>query len=213
MKRSLPLWPLLILPLAMNANAQLYKWVGPGGKVTYTDTPPPAAAKQVETRPLTGGAVNPAGFPYELSQAVKAHPVTLYTTKNCAPCEDGRKLLSARGIPFAEKTVNSDEDVAQYKKLSGSGELPLLIVGRDLQRGFESSAWQTSLTSAGYPESSKLPRSYRNPAPEAAAPPPKPVPAQALENPERREPVAAARTPNAAEAPAPVGNAPPGFRF
>jgi glutaredoxin len=213
LKRILPLWPLLMLACATHANAELYKSIGPDGKVTYTDTPPSPAAQRVETRPLAGGAVNQAGFPYELAQAVKSHPVVLYTTKSCSPCEEGRKLLSGRGIPFTEKTVNSDEDIAQLRKLSGGGELPVLSVGRDLQRGFESAAWQLSLTSAGYPESSKLPRSYRNPAPEAAAPVPKAPPPQAQDTPERREPGAAGKTPNAVEPPAPVGNAPPGFRF
>jgi glutaredoxin len=213
LKCSLPLWPALILFCAMNANAQLYKWVGPDGKVTYTDTPPPSSAQRVETRPLASGAVNTAGFPYELSQAVKAHPVTLYTTRNCAPCEEGRKLLSERGIPFTEKTVNSNDDIVQFRKLDNDGELPLLVVGRHQQRGFESSAWQTALTSAGYPERSKLPRSYRNPVAEAAAPAPKAASAQPEPKQETLEQSSSARLPGAIVPPAPAGNAPPGFRF
>jgi hypothetical protein len=214
MKQGLPRrsLPLLIMLCAAAADAQLYKWVGPDGKVTYTDTPPPPSAQRIETRP-PAGAVNIPGLPYELAQAVKAHPVTLYTTSNCAPCDEGRALLSRRGIPFTEKTVNSSDDIVRFRQLGSEGELPLLSVGRHQQRGFESSTWHATLTSAGYPESSKLPRTYRNPAPEAAAAAPKAAAAPPRETQARPEPGAGAGTAAATELPAPAGNAPPGFRF
>jgi glutaredoxin len=208
MKRTLPLWSIFILLCAANANAQMYKWVGPDGKVTYTDTPPPSA-KNVETKSIATGEGNTAGLPYELSEAVKNNPVTLYTTKNCAPCDDARKLLSARGVPFTEKTVNTNADAAEFKKISNDNQLPVLVVGRNKEKGFETSGWNTTLTAAGYPETSKLPKTYRTPPAEAAAPTPTAV-AAVPGNPR------AARTENpanATELPAPVGNAPPGFRF
>jgi glutaredoxin len=212
MKRTLPLWSLLFSLCAANADAQLYKWVGPDGKVTYTDTPPPASAsaKRVETKSLGSGEVKTAGLPYELSEAVKGSPVTLYTTQNCAPCDDARKLLSARGIPFAEKTVNSNEDVALFRKAIGDSQLPVLLVGRNKERGFEPTGWNATLTAAGYPETSKLPKSYHNPPAEAAAPAPKSVASTQQQG-------LAANNENPAgsttQLPAAVGNAPPGFRF
>lgn len=187
----------------------MYKFVGPDGKVTYTDTPPPASARNVETKALGVGAVNTSGFPYELSEAVKTSPVTLYTTRNCEPCEDARKLLSTRGIPFSEKTVISNEDIAEFRKAHGNNELPVLLVGRNKEKGFEPSGWNATLTAAGYPESSKLPRNYRNPPPEAAAPAPRMAAA-----PEQSR-AASNTTPaaSASELPPATGNAPPGFRF
>jgi glutaredoxin len=207
MKSSLPLSSLLLLLCAANADAQLYKWVGPDGKVTYTDTPPPASARHVETKSLGASEVNTTGLPYELSEAVKASPVTLYSTRNCAPCDDGKKLLTARGVPFAEKTVSSNEDIAEFKKVNGDAQLPVLLVGRNKERGFEPSAWNATLTSAGYPETSKLPKNYHNPAAEAAAPAPKSVAS-------RQEGQATGTTAGPkTELPPAVGNAPPGFRF
>jgi glutaredoxin len=210
MKRTLPLWSLLLLLCAANANAQMYKWIGPDGKITYTDTPPPPSAKQVETKAIAAAAeVNTSGFPYELSEAVKRSPVTLYTTKKCDPCDEGRKLLTARGIPFAEKTVSSNEDIAEFRKLAGDNQLPVLQVGRNKELGFEPGGWNTTLTSAGYPETSKLPRSYRNPPAQAAAPATPKAAASKQEGQAARSESAAGTT----ESPPATGNAPPGFRF
>ena len=209
MKRTLPLCSLIFL-LCASAHAQLYKWVGPDGKVSYSDTPPPASAKRLETKSMSSGETDTTGFPYELATAAKNHPVTLYTTANCVPCEDGRRLLNERGIPFTEKTVSSNDDITALKKISSDGQLPLLTVGRSTERGFEATMWNTALTAAGYPETSKLPKNYRNqPAEAAAGKVVKPQPAQQTNN-----NGAAPQTDPASDTPPPaMGNAPPGFRF
>jgi glutaredoxin len=176
--------------------------------VTYGDTPPTAAAR-VETKALTAGGSNTGELPYELSEAVRNHPVTLYTTANCIPCDDARKLLTNRGIPFTEKTVSTNDDIAAFKKISNDGQLPLLVVGRNRERGFETSIWNTALNAAGYPEANKLPKNYRNPPATAAAAKtaaPKVDTQTASEDLSRPAPAAT-------ELPPAIGNAPPGFRF
>lgn len=212
MKVLLNVLPVLFALSSGAVHAQLYKWVGPDGSVTYSDTPPPTAAK-VETKPL--GGPRPAsgvGLPYELAQAVRQHPVTLYAAANCVPCDDGRKLLNERGIPFTEKTVSTNEDIAALRTAGGDGSLPLLTVGRLPQHGFEPGAWNNALTAAGYPATSQLPRSYRNPPAEPAAPR---VQAAAQANPGTPGPAgeAPADTARPTELPPATGNAPPGFRF
>jgi glutaredoxin len=209
MRRTLPLGALALLVCATGAQAQLYKWVGPDGKVTYSDTPPPKSATRVETKALGADSVSTAGLPYELAEAVKNYPVTLYTTADCAPCNEGRNLLTQRGIPFAEKTVASREDSERYKKINSEGKFPFLTVGRGGERGFESSAWNQTLTAAGYPQSSRLPQGYRNPQAEPVAGEAKPVSAKARSS--NKEATNAATTPD--ELPSAIGNAPPGFRF
>ena len=209
MKYAAHSFALLMLCCSAGAQAQLYKSVGPDGKVTYSDTPPPAAkGSRVQTKPLAGGG-NAVDLPFELAEAARGNPVVLYTTKNCVPCDDGKKLLGERGVPFTEKTVNTGEDMAQFKKVSSDGQLPVLLIGRSKERGYEPSAWNTALSAAGYPESNKLPKTYRNPPPEAVAPVEKP--------PLTKDAPGANRTTEnstgATEAPPPTGNAPPGFRF
>jgi glutaredoxin len=206
-KKSLKLLPAALLCCAALAHAQLYKSVGPDGRVTYSDTPP-AAAKQVETRPLPSGSAAAAPLPYALAQVAKAQPVTLYTTNNCAPCDAARSLLVARGVPYAEKTVTSNDDIAALRSAGGDAQLPLLTIGRSREKGFEEGAWHTALSAAGYPLASQLPAGWRNPAPQSAAPRSAPKTAD-------KPPAAAAPAgpTSASEAPPATGKAPPGFRF
>lgn len=199
----LPLSLLITLLLSANAHAQLYKWVAPDGKITYSDTPPPSSVKKVEEKSVASGP-STAGLPYELAQAVKGSPVTLYTTDKCEACSDARNLLTTRGVPYAEKTVNTNEEIAKLKQVGGEKKLPFVTIGSQKQSGFNSELWDTALTSAGYPVSSQLPKSYRNPAPESAAPKPKAAEAKAANN--------IAPPPPTDTLPA-TGNAPPGFRF
>lgn len=186
--------------------AQMYKWVGPDGKVTYSDAPPPTSAKTVETKSVNGTGSSNANLPFELSEAVKNHPVTLYTGEKCTPCDDGRSLLKARGIPFSEKTVSTNADLDRLRQAGGEA-LPLLVIGRTKQKGFEQGAWNAALTAAGYPVSSKLPTTYRYPQAEAAAPAVKPMHAQ---HSAKETPVENTRE---EDLPPAAGNAPPGFRF
>jgi len=205
------LLPAALLCCAALAHAQLYKSVGPDGRVTYSDTPP-AAAKQVETRPLSSASAATAPLPYELAQVAKVQPVTLYTADKCVPCDAARSFLSARGIPYAEKTVSSNEDIAALRAAGGDAQLPLLTIGRSREKGFEESAWNTALTAAGYPKSSQLPAGWRNPAPQGAAPR-SAARTAASEAPAASAPGSTAAPAAASEAPPATGKAPPGFRF
>ncbi|HYD81251.1 MAG TPA: glutaredoxin family protein [Paucimonas sp.] len=203
---------LILLLCAANAHAQLYKWVGPDGKVHYSDTPPPTSAKQVERKSVADGGAPAIDLPFELAQAVKNGPVTLYTTPNCPACDEGRKLLNARGIPYQEKTVTTSDDVAKLKEAGGDTHLPFLTVGRRKQQGFEAGAWNSLLSATGYPETSILPRSYRAPKAEAAAPPPPPAapkPETAIADSQPQK----ADEQRPSDLPPATGNAPPGFRF
>jgi len=204
--------PAALLCCAALAHAQLYKSVGPDGRVTYSDTPP-TAAKQIETRPLPSASAAAAPLPYELAQVAKAQPVTLYTADKCAPCDTARGFLSARGVPYAEKTVSSNEDIAALRAAGGDAQLPLLTIGRSREKGFEEGAWNTALTAAGYPKSSQLPAGWRNPTPQAAAPRSAARTAAASEAPPASAPESAAAPAAASEAPPATGKAPPGFRF
>lgn len=166
-----------------NATAQtVYRSVDANGRVTFSDLPP-SNARQVA--PIAAGrdsASPSSSLPFELRSVVAKYPVTLYTSADCAPCDDGRTLLRTRGVPFAEKTVSKPEDVESLKRLSNTTSLPLLTVGSHQLKGFASSEWSQYLSFAGYPDTSALPATYRNPAPSplvAVQPPVAAAPASA----------------------------------
>lgn len=147
---------------------QVYRIVGPDGKVTFSDrAPPPSAsnAKVSEANTSAAGSAVSAGLPYELRQVALKYPVVLYTTDNCGPCGAGRSMLTSRGIPFSERTITTAEDNDALKRLSGEASLPFLTIGSQQLKGFSDAEWTQFLNVAGYPKSSVLPASYRAPAP------------------------------------------------
>ena len=186
---------------------QMYKWTGADGKLNYTDTPPPASARRSESTDIPGaGSDSNTALPYVLVRAAKNHPVVLYTTSTCVPCDLGRAYLAQRGIPYTEKTVNSAADIEYLKRSGGDGTMPMLLVGRSKQTGFESGAWGNMLTAAAYPETSRLPSGYRNPTAGAAAPVTDQIQAVPVEP-------ASLPTPRSPASPMPTGKTDSGFRF
>lgn len=189
--------PILLAGLfaALPAHA-LYKVVGPDGKITYTDRPAPTNDNKVQAVGSGGSVANDVALPFELRQAAQRYPVTLYTTKDCAPCDSGRQLLRQRGIPFAEKLVTTNDDNDALARITGTRDLPALTVGAQVLRGFQSADWSSYLDAAAYPKESKLPANFPQggatpltepkqtvratpQAPGTAAPAPQPAPAPA----------------------------------
>jgi len=163
---------LLLLLTVSAAHAQMYKWKDDKGVTHFTETPPPTTAKKAEVKNYNTTGAGGAALPAELAEVVRARPVVLYTTANCgAGCNMARTLLANRGIPYREKTVATTEDFEALKKAGSDGQVPLLLVGRSRQIGFEQDAWDSALTGAGYPTEKMLPQGYSNPPPTPAAPP------------------------------------------
>jgi glutaredoxin len=222
---------LVLLVVAGAAAAQVYKWTDAQGQVHYTDTPPQDRQHEQRTSqlkpPAPGDPTQGAALPYELARAVKASPVTLYTAAKCGGCDQGRALLRARGIPYTEKTVTSDEDKEQLRQLTGKLELPLLVVGSRKVAGFQDAAWQEALSSAAYPRQAMLPSGYQYAAPEpagAASPPTAPARANNAAPPDEAAAQAAEQQPHRPSARAttpaqterqqrPSGKAPTSFQF
>ena len=195
--------------LSPSQAQQVYRIVGPDGKVTFSDQPPPVAsnAKVTAGNAASGGGVATSSLPFELRQVALKYPVTLYTGENCGPCVSARSLLITRGIPFSEKTVISVDDAGALKRISGDNTLPFATIGGQQLKGFSDSEWTQFLNAAGYPLASVLPSSYRQPA---ATPL---VTASSAPSTSAPAPAAPARPAPTPVQPAPVADNPSGIRF
>lgn len=182
---------------------QVYRIVGPDGKVTFSDRAPAANAEgtAVGAGPRSGGSAE--ALPYALRQVATRFPVTLYTSSDCVPCNSARNLLINRGIPFTERTVSTNEDIDALKRMSGESSLPFGTIGAQQLRGFSDTEWTQYLDAAGYPKQSQLPPNYRRPA----AAPLVAVPAQPAAPAADKASTAPARRPSAPPA-APTGPSP-----
>lgn len=149
--------------------------------------------------------LNTAGLPFELRRAVENFPVTLYTTGSCSPCDAGKALLNARGVPFIEKTVTTQADFDLLKARNLGDQLPVLSVGNRTVKGYEAGQWEAALDFASYPKPGNLPRGYTQPAATPLVPP-------SVTTPAPNPPAPAPRSTPNAPALSP-GNNPAGIRF
>lgn len=207
---------LLTLVAAPSAQAQgVYRIVGPDGKVTFSDRPPPDGNAQPAR---AGAAAAPSAgndaLPYELRQLSNRFPVTLYTGTDCSPCTVARAYLVSRGIPFTERTVSTTEDITALQRLSGSDIVPFATIGGQHLSGFSQSEWAQYLDAAGYPKQSQLPRNYRQPAPTPLVAVAPAVPASAAAStPAPTRPAAQRQRPPAPVNQGPTPSNPAGIQF
>jgi glutaredoxin len=194
---------LLALAGHLAMSQQVYKIVGPDGKVTFSDKPP-AADKGKVTAPemsAAGQTTSGADLPYELRKVASQYPVTLYTSNACGPCDAGRALLKSRGIPFNERTVTTNEDIDALQRLAGDNSMPFATIGGQRLKGFSDVEWSRYLDAAGYPSSSQLPKSYRYAAATPLVAVQKPAAAPSKDNGKQSQPDQAVTPPPAGPSP------------
>lgn len=150
MKKIALLCGLLSVGLVQAQGA--YRWVDQDGKVHYGDRPP-LGVRDVQQKRLDAPAADKQ-LPYATRQAMANFPVTLYVSPDCGEgCKEAAGFLKQRGIPFTQKSVEKEADLAALKALTG-GEavVPVLQVGSRVRKGYESGEWGRQLDAAGYPK-------------------------------------------------------------
>jgi hypothetical protein len=138
---------------AISAQAEVYRWTDKDGKVHYSDNPPPDA--NVQQRKLNDNKVEATKQSFETTRAAQAAPVTLYVSTDCKEvCDQARKLLSTRKVPFTETVIKTQADLDALAKLTGTKtpRAPTLLVGSKPMEGFEAGGWNSALDVAGYPK-------------------------------------------------------------
>jgi glutaredoxin len=215
---------IVLAGFAAGAGAQqVYRIVGPDGRITFSDKPPMETGARAAPAgvPQPGSAGGGPTLPFELRQVASRYPVTLYSRPDCPPCTSARSFLNQRGIPFAERTVTTQEDVAALQRLSGAATLPFLTIGSQQIPGYSDIEWGEFLDAAGYPKTSQLPPNYRNPppAPLVAATTPRPLEQPSAQQPAAQQTDGAEQPPRALPravprpAPAPRNDNPAGIQF
>ncbi len=165
----------LLMSLLMLANAQageLYRSIDKAGKVQYGDSPY-ADTEDVHELKLGKEPVPEEILPYETQRAKENFPVTLYTFPACgSSCQMARDFLNKRGIPYAEKSLVTKEDIDAYRLAAGDSRYPGLNIGKTWLKGFQAEQWNNELDFAGYPKSVFI---YRPPTSTPPAQPAQPA--------------------------------------
>ena len=109
------------LALTSLAGAQTtYRWIDKTtGKTVFSDQPPPPGAKSVSIREGKEPG-NERQMNFATRQAAEKYPVTLFTTVNCTEvCANARAFLNGRGIPFTERLLKSEQEIAETTATRG----------------------------------------------------------------------------------------------
>ena len=145
---------IILLATSLAFAQTTYRWVDKTtGKTVFSDQPPPPGAKNVVKKTVEERA-DEQTLPYATRQAAQKFPVTLYTAANCLElCASARALLNGRGIPFSEKILKNENDMAELaNKLGSDASTPSLFIGQQSIKGFEAGSWNNLLDLAGYPQ-------------------------------------------------------------
>jgi len=81
-------------------------------------------------------------------------PVKLYTSADCGGlCDEARRVLAARGVKFEEVEVSpsTPETLEELFKVAGNANVPVLVIGQRVQRGFDADLYHGLLDGAGFP--------------------------------------------------------------
>ena len=123
--RRLPIF-LATLLFAGVVQAQMYKWVGPDGKVRYGDTPPPGV-KATSLKAAQSAA--PASASAPAAKDVKKGPATPAARENQAQAQAGRSEICDRATQYL-RTLESGQRIA---RTNPSGETYYLDENRIAQ--------------------------------------------------------------------------------
>jgi glutaredoxin len=95
---------------------------------------------------------------FDTRHAREKNPVVLYASA-CGPiCDQASEHLNKRGVPFTIKDPSKEPEIAlELKKLIGTLEVPVILVGKTHQKGFDANAWNSLLDNAGYPKTALIP--------------------------------------------------------
>lgn len=141
---------LLATPFAM--AGKVYQWKDANGNTVFSDQPPPG--QKADAKDVKSNVIQTSGGGYDLREAMRKAPVTLWANNCGEGCDEARLLLSKRGVPYSLRNPQaSPADFDALKKLLGADvAVPVLQVGNNAVKGFEASGWQAALDNAGYPK-------------------------------------------------------------
>ncbi|MES2353519.1 MAG: glutaredoxin family protein [Pseudomonadota bacterium] len=181
-----------LLVMSTAHAVEVYRWVDKDGKVHYGDQPPPSSVKDkdMELKKLGTNAIEVDKLSYATRDAAKKNPVTLYANNCGVLCDSARQLLAKRGIPFVSKNPESSKaDSEALTKVAGGLEVPVLVVGTNISKGFNADVWDAALDAAGYSKSGVLPSKPDVKSQPAAVPQPDPTPQPAVSERTESKPV------------------------
>lgn len=149
----------MFLFVAVDATADIYRWVDKDGTVHFTDSPPPEGSKAEVVNPepnrLEGYGKRSEGSPGIPSATKPAQQpvrpadlpiVELFVTSWCGYCKKAEAYFDARDIPYVKYDIEKDQAAARRKaSLTQSRGVPFVLIGEVGIPGYSEAAFDKAL--------------------------------------------------------------------
>jgi hypothetical protein len=146
---------LLLLALATNPAwaTKVYQWRDAEGRVFYSDQPPPVSGvKERSIRPNIIGNASQV----QTKPAVAKDEVILWVSASCEPaCSQALAMLDVRQVQYEVRNVDPANEKSMLAFFTAVGTMqarpPVLMIGKEILKEWNSPVWQVALSKAGYP--------------------------------------------------------------
>lgn len=143
MNTPLALLLLMLAAFGQGAQAQIYKVVGPDGKVSYSDKEPQAEkAEKLKIQTYSG-------TPSVSSLDASVKRVTLFSAQWCGHCRAAKAYFNKNKIAFDEWDTDKSYYAQRKMKEFGTKSVPVILVGNQKMIGFSPESFEAMRGKAG----------------------------------------------------------------
>lgn len=137
---------LIFLTLAvfgLEAQAEIYKIIGPDGKVSYSDKEPQSEkAEKLKIQTYSG-------TPSVSSLNTAFKRVTLFSAQWCGACRKAKAYMASHKIAFDEWDIDTSSYAQAKMKEFGAKSIPVILVGDQKMIGFTPEKFEAMRNKAG----------------------------------------------------------------
>lgn len=149
-----------VVLLSTAHGQQLYKSVGPDGRVVYSDRQPTQGRLEktikYEEQPSSDLAAQSSSYVEQLRRlrasapkaAVAAEGTILYSAKWCRYCDQAKAFLASRNIPYREVDIDTPQGLAALAGTGAGKGIPLLVRGATRLQGFSRASYESVFQTA-----------------------------------------------------------------
>ncbi len=131
---------------------ELYKSVGPDGRIVYSDKPPAKGRieKTMKFENLPSSTLPASAFSYVKQQRKMkvssptnrpTSAVVLYSAAWCGFCKEAKAYLAGKGITYQEIDIDTNDGMVAFAQAGGDKGVPLLLAGDQRVQGFSLAAY------------------------------------------------------------------------
>jgi glutaredoxin len=137
-----------VLGFGPAGHAEVYKLIGPDGKVTYTDSHSEGGnSTKVEVVKIDSYA-----GPAEVSSVgdlAASRKVTIFTTEWCGVCRKAKSYMAGHGIAYDELDIEKSQFARTEFDQLGGRAVPVILIGKEKMTGFSPAKFEAMLIDAG----------------------------------------------------------------